>query len=103
MATIHSEPYIYLAGLTDTAALVTWGAFYFRTVDGGPNDDWKVIEEKDLKAVFPKRSTTIGASSESYGDAVVTVKNGAGAKVAEAHVSRDENKNHVWIHGLAPD
>src|SRR5262245_44017321 len=103
MATFHSEPYIYLAGLRHDAALIAWGAFYFRTASGGPDDEMKLIEDKDLKHVFPPRKTTIGWSSESYGNAVVSVRDEAGHQVANIAVSKEEKRNHAWVHGLKPN
>ena len=103
MATFHSEPYLYLAGLRHDAALIAWGAFYFRTSSGGPDDEMKLVEDKDLKNVFPPRHTTIGWSSDSYGDAVVSVRDAGGHEVALVTVSRAEKRNHAWVHGLKPD
>ena len=103
MATFHSEPYVYLAGLRHDAALIAWGAFYFRTSAGGPDDEMKLVEEKDLKHIFPPRKTTIGFSSESYGDALVTVLDDSGSPAGQVSVSREEGRNHAWVHGLRPD
>jgi hypothetical protein len=103
MATFHSEPYIYLAGLRHDAALIAWGAFYFRTSSGGADDEMKLVEDKDLKHVFPPRKTSIGRSSQSYGNAVVSVTAADGSFAVDVAVSKEENRNHAWVHGLRPD
>jgi len=97
MPDFYSEPYLHLAGLSHKSALVTWGAFYFTTKLNTP--EFKLVDDSDLKNVFPPRRQSIGAASESYGSAVVTVRDPAGNIVIEAPTAT----NHVWITGLKAD
>jgi hypothetical protein len=46
----HAEPYVYLDGLTHKAALVAWGAFYFRVRSSGA---WKLVDDDELKVMEP--------------------------------------------------
>ena len=70
MPEFHAEPYLHLAELTDTTALITWGAFYFKTRTKG---EWKLVEDHDLRYVHPPRRESIGARSDPYGPARVNV------------------------------
>lgn len=89
----HREEFLYLAGLTHKAALIAWGAFFFK------DDD--LLDDDNIKKVDPHRKQSIGASSEPYGEAVVRV-----FEVGEADPVAQESTataNHVWINGLSPD
>jgi hypothetical protein len=97
MPDFYSEPYLHLAGLSHKSALVTWGAFYFKTKSNAP--EFKLVDDSDLGNVFPPRRQSIGAASEPYGSAVVTVRDRGGAIVTEAPTST----NHAWVTGLQPD
>jgi len=98
MPDFYAEPYLHLAGLSHKSALITWGAFYFKTKANEP--DFKLVDDSDLKHVFPSRRQSIGAASESYGPAEVTVRDRAGTVVKKAPTT---TKNHVWVTGLEPD
>ena len=98
MPGFHSEPYIYLAGLSHKSALIAWGAFYFKLKDSG--DIEKLVDDDDLNFVHPPRHTTVGAESEPYGPATVSVRLAGGAIVA---TSFTETANHCWVTGLEPD
>jgi hypothetical protein len=93
----HAEPYLHLAGLSHDAALITWGAFYFRTRSRG---GWKLVDDGDLKYVHPPRRESIGARSEPYGPAVVRVFDAGGALACENSTLAT---NWCWITGLRPD
>ena len=97
MPDFYAEPYLHLAGLTHKSALVTWGAFYFKTRSN--TDELKLVDDSDLRHVFPPRRQSIGAVSESYGPAEVVVRDGAGAVVSRATTAT----NHVWVPNLQPD
>ena len=45
MPEFHSEPYVYLAGLSHKSALIAWGAFYFKTRTDGRA---KLVDDQDL-------------------------------------------------------
>ena len=45
MPEFHSEPYVYLAGLSHKSALIAWGAFYFRTRSDGTA---KLVDDDEL-------------------------------------------------------
>ena len=98
MPDFYSEPYLHLAGLSHKSALITWGAFYFKTRRNDP--DFKLVDDSDLRNVFPPRRQSIGAASESYGRAEVTVRDQAGTVVSQAATS---DANHAWVTGLQPD
>src|ERR671911_708704 len=81
MPDFHAEPYIYLAGLTHKAALIAWGAFYFRTRSDGR---MKIVDDHDLQWVHPPRCDSIGCRSKPFGPAIVEVRDRAGRVVATA-------------------
>jgi hypothetical protein len=93
----HAEPYLHLAGLTHTSALITWGAFYFKTRSQG---GWKIVEDHDLQYVHPPRRESIGARSAPYGPARVNVFGADGALAATGFAS---TANFCWVTGLEPD
>jgi tartrate-resistant acid phosphatase type 5 len=93
----HAEPYLHLAGLSHTSALITWGAFYFKT---RTKQTWKIVEDHDLRYVHPPRRESIGARSDPYGRARVNVYDMAGALVGTAFT---ETTNFCWITCLEPD
>jgi tartrate-resistant acid phosphatase type 5 len=92
----HAEPYLHLAGLSHKSALVSWGAFYFKTRS---HKAWKLVDDSDLKYVHPPRRDSIGARSAPYGPARVNVYDQAGTLVA---TSFTETTNFCWVTGLAP-
>ena len=61
MPEFHAEPYLHLAGLSHKSALITWGAFYFKTRS---SKEWKIVEDHDLRYVHPPRRESIGARSD---------------------------------------
>jgi predicted phosphodiesterase len=103
----HAEPYLHLAGLSHKSALITWGAFYFKTRTNrfrlgasGQERDWKLVEDHDLRYVHPPRRESIGARSAPYGPARVNVYDMQGTLAA---TSFTETTNFCWVSGLAPD
>ena len=97
MPEFHAEPYLHLAGLSHKSALITWGAFYFRTRS---HKTWKLVDDRDLRYVHPPRRESIGARSAPYRAARVNVYDLAGALVATAFT---ETTNFCWVSGLQPD
>ena len=97
MPEFHAEPYLHLAGLSHKSALITWGAFYFKTRSRG---GWKLVDDSDLRYVHPPRRESIGARSDPYGPARVNVYDMRGALVSTTFV---ETCNYCWVTGLAPD
>ena len=97
MPEFHAEPYLQLAGLSHKSALISWGAFYFKTRSRG---EWKLVDDSDLRYVHPPRRESIGARSDTYGPARVNVYDSAGALAATSFV---ETCNYCWVTGLAPD
>jgi predicted phosphodiesterase len=93
----HAEPYLQLAGLSHKSALISWGAFYFKTRSRG---EWKLVDDSDLRHVHPPRRESIGARSDTYGPARVKVYDSTGALAATSFV---ETCNYCWVAGLAPD
>jgi len=98
MPDYYSEPFLTLAGLTHKSALISWGAFYFRVKNSG--QEFKLVDDDDLKNVHPPRADSIGAKSKPYGNAKVEVMDLAGNVVTTAFTSQ---ANHCWVTGLAPD
>lgn len=96
---IHFEPYLYLAGLTHEAALITWGAFFFRVKRTNDEREFRLLDDDRLKNVLGRKGT-IGAMSEPYGPARVEVFDTAGKLITVAQVS---GQNHAWARGLSPD
>jgi hypothetical protein len=90
----HSEPYVYLAGLSHKTALIAWGAFYFKTRTDGRA---KLVDDEDLQWVHPPRCDSIGCTSKPYGPARVEVHDESGALIAS---SLTNTHNHCAISGL---
>ena len=98
MPEYHSEPYVYLGGLTHKSVLIAWGAFYFQIKESA--DKWKLVDDEFLDNVHPPRKTSIGAASEPYGDAVVEVRDiASNSVVASVPVT---GRNYTWVTGLQP-
>ena len=97
MPEFHAEPYLHLAGLSHTSALIAWGAFYFKT---RTHKAWKLVDDRDLRYVHPPRKESIGARSAPYGPARVNVYDASGALAA---TSATETTNFCWVTGLASD
>jgi tartrate-resistant acid phosphatase type 5 len=97
MPEYHAEPYLHLAALSHHSALITWGAFYFRTRSRG---GWKLVDDHDLRYAHPPRRESIGARSAPYGPAQVNVFDLSGALAATAST---DTTNFCWITGLRPD
>jgi hypothetical protein len=97
MPEFHAEPYLHLAGVSATSALIAWGAFYFRVRSRG---EWKLIDDRDLSRVHPPRRDSIGVRSAPYGAGRVNVFDSTGSVVATA---RTETTNWVRVTGLEPD
>jgi tartrate-resistant acid phosphatase type 5 len=94
----HAEPYLHLAGLSHKSALIAWGAFYFKTRS---REQWKLVDDRDLRHVHPPRRESIGAHSDPYGPARVNVYDeGSGSLVASSFT---EASNYCWVAGLAPN
>lgn len=98
MRDIHLEEFLWLADVTQDAVLLAWGGFYF----GRDSDDepWRLVPAAELGPVDPGRTLTVGARSQSYGPAVVTVTDDSGTVVGTA---RSSEVNHAWVPGLRPD
>lgn len=89
MPEFHGEPYVYLAGLGHDAALIAWGALYFRVKE--KNGAHKLLDAQDME---PALRETIGRRSTLYGPARVVVRD------AQARKSRPRvyfDANHCWI------
>ena len=97
MPEFHSEPYVYLAGLSHKSALIAWGAFYFRARSDGRA---KLVDDEDLQWVHPPRCESIGCRSAAYGPARVEIRDESGALVAEALTN---TCNHCAVSGLKPN
>ncbi len=97
-ATVHFEPYVHLAGLTDTSALIAWGGFFFVPDDGA--DRLRLVHDHELDDLRLGRTQTIGERSEPYGRACVRVVDRHGRVVSEL-VTRDAN--HTVVENLRPD
>ena len=95
MPEFHSEPYVYLAGLSHKSALIAWGAFYFKAHSDGRA---KLVDDQDLQWVHPPRCDSIGCTSKPYGPARVEVFDESGALVASALTN---THNHCAVSGLA--
>lgn len=97
MPEFHAEPYVHLAGVGPTSALIAWGAFYFRVRSHGP---WKLVDDRDLARVHPPRRDSIGVRSAPYGAARVNVRGSGGEIVATATTG---TTNWCLVPGLQPD
>jgi hypothetical protein len=95
---LHFEPFVHLADVDDDQALIGWGGFWFTPHDDGRG--WRIVDDEELGSIEPGREGSIGASSTSFGDALVRVHTAAGELAGEA---RTNDSNHVWLKGLRPD
>ena len=100
MSAFHFEPYVHLAGLTPTSALISWDGFYFRPHNAQERQDWLLVDDEELDQVQPSRKGSIGERSDSYGKARVEVMDMAG-RVASVGTTTDTN--YVWLEDLRPD
>jgi tartrate-resistant acid phosphatase type 5 len=98
MPDTHFEPFVHLVDVTDDRALIAWGGFWFRRDD--PDGRWRVIGDGRLREVDAGRTSSMGASSESYGAALVEVTDATGRLIGKGGT---DTANHVWVDGLAPD
>lgn len=91
----YEEEYVYLGDLTDTAALISWGKYFFAST-------MELVPDKKVHLLDGQhgRHTTIGANCEPYGDVDVEVKNAAGTIVQTVRVVND---TFTWVTGLTPD
>ena len=91
----YEEEYVYLADLTDTAALISWGKFFFAST-------MELVPDKKIHFLDGQhgRHTSIGANCESYGPVDVEVRDGANALVTSVRVLDD---TFTWVTGLTPD
>ena len=95
----HREEYLQLADVTHKTAIISWGSFFFRIKD--KKGTLKLVDDSDLDHVHPPRHQTIGAQSETYGPAVVTVRDAVTGEVVA--VEGTTTTNHVRITGLIAD
>jgi tartrate-resistant acid phosphatase type 5 len=93
----HAEPYLHVAGLSASSALIAWGAFYFRV---RTRDEWKLVDDRDLARVHPPRRDSIGVRSAPYGAARVNVFDDTDAVAATVTT---ETTNWCHVTGLQPD
>jgi hypothetical protein len=91
----YEEEYVYLADLTDTAALISWGKFFF-------DSTMELVEDRKIHMLNGQhgRHTSIGANCESYGLVEVEVRDGSDAVVQSVRVVND---TFVWVTGLTAD
>src|SRR5688572_28648845 len=97
MPEFHSEPYVYVAGLSHKSVILAWGAFYFKAKSQG---EMKLVDDDDLQWVHPPRKETIGARSEPFGPAEIVVRKEDGTIVSTnvTHLA-----NHCVVAGLQPN
>ena len=91
----YEEEYVYLADLTDTAALVSWGKFFFAST-------MELVPDRKIHLLDGQhgRHTSIGANCESYGPIDVEVRDASGTVVRTVRVVDD---TFAWVLGLTPD
>ncbi len=90
------EPFVYVADVTDTAALVAWGGFFLERTE----NVWGIVDDDDLPAGARRQGGSIGVQSAPYGRARVELLDAAGSVVGAAEV---DDRNHAWLTGLQPD
>ena len=88
----YEEEYVYLADLTDTAALISWGKFFFAST-------MELVPDRKIHLLDGQhgRHTSIGANCESYGPVDVEVRDASGTVVRTVHVADD---TFTWVTGL---
>src|SRR5262245_19916774 len=91
----YEEEYLYLADLTDTAALISWGKFFFAST-------MELVRDKKIHLLDGQhgRHTSIGANCESYGPVDVEVRDASDTVVRKVRTVDD---TFTWITGLTPD
>jgi hypothetical protein len=94
----HREEYIVLADVTHDAALITWGAFFFRVKE--KKGKLVLLDDEDLDDFNLSRSDSIGSTSATYGAAYVEVE---GPDGTVRRIDAPAGQNHCWVEGLQPD
>jgi hypothetical protein len=91
----YEEEYVYLADLSDTAALISWGKFFFAST-------MELVPDKKIHLLDGQhgRHTSIGANCEPYGPMDVEVRDQSNNLVSRTRVVDD---TFTWITGLTPD
>jgi tartrate-resistant acid phosphatase type 5 len=91
----YEEEYAYLADLTDTAVLISWGKFFFAST-------MELVPDRKIHLLDGQhgRHTSIGANCESYGPVAVEVRDASGTVVRTVNVADD---TFTWVTGLTPD
>src|ERR1044072_2689174 len=91
----YEEEYVYLADLTDTAALISWGKFFFAsTMELVPDRKIHLLEGRS------GRHRSIGGNWEAYGPVDVDARAPSGTVVRTVRVVDD---TFPWVTGLTPD
>ena len=61
----HREEYLYLPALTHDAALLAWGAFFFKVKQDDGREKWELLDDDDLREKAgrkrPRRPIIAGA------------------------------------------
>ena len=98
---VHFEPYVYLPALTQEAAIIAWGGFYFEVKTEGQNEKWKLFEDEKIPDRDPARPGSIGLRSKLCGPEarVELVETQSGA----SRVVHVDGANHAVIRDLKPD
>lgn len=91
-ATSHIEPYVYLAEVTETSALIAWGSFEFRGKAVTANE----FEINQLVKANIGESTPALAQSQ-----MVKVFRSDGSEIGT--FTATTGKNFCWLTGLTPD
>jgi tartrate-resistant acid phosphatase type 5 len=100
----HREEYLYLANLTHDAALVAWGAFYFKLKGDPDTGRWKLIDDDDLDDFGTSRTNLIGASSSPYAaDNTAAQVELTEKATGETRLKSIVGANHAVFEDLKPD
>jgi hypothetical protein len=91
----YEEEYVYLADLTDTAVLISWGKFFFAST-------MELVPDRRIHRLDGQhgRHTSIGANCEPYDPVDVEVRDMSGTVVRTVRVVND---TFTWVTGLTPN
>ncbi len=61
----YLEEYLYLPALAHDSAIIAWGGFFFEIDEDDGKEEWKLLDDDELRKRLGRRET-IGEKSEPY-------------------------------------
>ncbi|MFN8003046.1 MAG: metallophosphoesterase [Acidobacteriota bacterium] len=99
---IHREEYLYLPALTHDAALLAWGAFFFKVKQDDGREKWELLDDDDLREKAGRKQS-IGERAEPYAAQATVLVTEIGTGATHTHSVTVNRANHALVRGLKPD